>query len=166
VVYLSFVSLYFSQVGSISFNARSMALFAVSSISFMNVLLSEMAFSDAYLLAAFVVCAIMALPSSDFANMMAFSRAMFMLLDVAFAQARKKSLSDIPFSEHGRLVAVVVLSSFAMFLLPLHDTIMLAVTRISTISQNNFMMQIYKICHSSNLQILKSSNLRISTFIC
>ena len=67
-----------------------------------------------------------------------------MLLEVALALARKKTLSDIPLSEQGMLAFAGIVASFAMFLPLLQEAIRQALMIMMAISQNNFITQIYK----------------------
>ena len=128
----------------IPFIVWSTTWFVMSSILFEKFVLSETPVSEAYFSAVDNVLSIIALPSSDFAAAIAFSRARLMLLEVALALARKKTLSDIPLSEQGMLAFAGIVASFAMFLPLLQEAIRQALMIMMAISQNNFITQIYK----------------------
>ena len=140
VVYLPFVSLYFSQVGERSFRSISMASLATDS----KVLMSVFLCFDEYLAPADFVLSIIFWANCVLAWLMALSRERLMLLDVALALARKKTLSDSPYSEHGVVTFVFAMSLVVVLLLLLHDENASRQIMKSNMLINNFIMQIYK----------------------
>ena len=140
VVYLPFVSLYFSHVGDRSLRSISMASLATDSKILMSVFLPF----DEYLVAADLVLSIIFWANWVLAWLMALSRERLMLLDVAFAIARKKALSDSPSSEHGVVTSVVAMLLVIRFLLLLHDDSASKQIMKGDMMSGNFIMQIYK----------------------
>lgn len=140
VVYLPFVSLYFSQVGDRSFRSVSTASLATVS----KVLVSVFLYFDEYLAPADFVLSIIFWANCVLVWLMALSRDRLMLLDVALAQARKKALSDFPYSEHGVITSVFAMSLVVILLLLLHDENASRLIIKSDMLSDNFIMQIYK----------------------
>lgn len=140
MVYLPFVSLYFSQVGDRSFRSVSTASLATVS----KVLVSVFLYFDEYLVPADFVLSIIFWANCVLAWLIALSRDRLMLLDVALAEARKKVLSDSPRSEHGVVISVFAMSLVVMLLLLLHDEKASRQITKSDMLSDNFIMQIYK----------------------
>lgn len=140
VVYLPFVSLYFSQVGDKSFRSISMASLATVS----KVLMSVFLCFDEYLEPADLVLSIIFCANCVLAWLMALSRERFMLLDVALALARKKVLSDSPSSEHGVVTSIVTISFVISLLLLLHADRASKHIMKSDMLSDNFILQVYK----------------------